>query len=141
MGGEAATPWTWRLAFCSLSVLMETWVLPVLPGAWFAPRCPDLPSQFSALRTLFPCYKLFPWGLGNGRAVAIHRLLQNVALGPEEIDRLSKAYEQALRTIGVKERGDPLTELIAKKIIEIGKTGLKDPAKISAQAIKELRLQ
>jgi hypothetical protein len=41
----------------------------------------------------------------------------------------------------VKERGDPLTELIAKKIIEIGKTGLKDPAKISAQAIKELRLQ
>jgi hypothetical protein len=73
--------------------------------------------------------------------VAIHRLLQNVALGPEEIDRLSKAYEQALRTIGVKERGDPLTELIAKKIIEIGKTGLKDPAKISAQAIRELRLQ
>jgi hypothetical protein len=141
LGGEAATPWTWRLAFCSLSVLMETWVLPVLPGAWFAPRCPDLPSQFSALRTLFPCYKSFPLGSKNWRAVAIHRLLQNVALGPEEIDRLSKAYEQALRTIGVKERGDPLTELIAKKIIEIGKTGLKDPAKISAQAIKELRLQ
>jgi hypothetical protein len=72
--------------------------------------------------------------------VAIYRLLQNIPLGPEEIDRLSKAYERTLRTVGVKERDDPLTELIAKKIIEISQTGLKDPAQISAQAIKELRI-
>ena len=79
-------------------------------------------------------------GIGTG-TVAIYRLLQNSPLGPEEITRLSTAYEQALRSLGVQERGDPLTELIAKKIIEIGQTGLQDPAKISAQAIKELRLQ
>lgn len=50
-------------------------------------------------------------------------------LGPEEITRLSSAYEQALRTIGVQDRNDPLAELIARKIIEIGQTGLKDPAR------------
>jgi len=36
------------------------------------------------------------------------------------------------------ERSDPLTELVARKIIEVAQTGLKDPVKISAQALKEL---
>jgi len=36
------------------------------------------------------------------------------------------------------DRSDPLTELIAKKIIEVAQTGLKDPTKISAQALTEL---
>jgi hypothetical protein len=72
--------------------------------------------------------------------VAIYRLLQNVPLGPEEIKRLTDAYERTLITLSVKDRNDPLTQFIAKKIIEIGKTGLKDPAQISARAIEELRL-
>lgn len=62
--------------------------------------------------------------------MAIYRILQNSPLGPEEITRLSEAYEQALCMIGVQDRNDPLTELIAKKIIEIGQTGLKDSAQI-----------
>ena len=32
----------------------------------------------------------------------------------------------------------PLTELIAKKIIEIGQTGLKDPAQICLWAVEAL---
>lgn len=38
--------------------------------------------------------------------MAIYRILQNSPLGPEEIARLSKAYEQALGTIGLKDRDD-----------------------------------
>lgn len=72
--------------------------------------------------------------------MAIYRILQNSPLGPEEIARLSSAYEQALRTIGVQDRNDPLTELIARKIIEIGQTGLKDPATICLRTIEELGL-
>lgn len=68
----------------------------------------------------------------------IYRLLQNMPMGPEEISRLTTAYEQALRTIGIVDRGDPLAELVAKKIIEIAQTGIREPADISAQAIKEL---
>ena len=70
--------------------------------------------------------------------MAIYRILQNSPLGPDEITRLSKAYEQALRTIGVQDRNDPLTELIAKKIIEISQTGLKDPAQICVRAVEAL---
>lgn len=72
--------------------------------------------------------------------MAIYRILQNSPLGPEEITRLSKAYEQALRMIGVRDRNDPLTELIAKKIIEVGQTGLKDSAQICVRAVEELGL-
>ena len=72
--------------------------------------------------------------------MAIYRLLQNVPLGPDEIRRLADAYDRTLEALSVKDRGDPLTEFIARKILEIGQTGLKDPQQISARAIEELRL-
>jgi len=68
----------------------------------------------------------------------IYRLLQNMPMGPEEITRLTTAYEQALRTIGIVDRGDPLAELLAKKIVQVAQTGVREPADISAQAIKEI---
>jgi hypothetical protein len=70
--------------------------------------------------------------------VAVHRLLAKSPLGPEEINILVKAYEETLHAFGLADRNDPLTEIIAKKIIEIGQTGLRDPSQISAQAFKEL---
>jgi hypothetical protein len=51
---------------------------------------------------------------------------------------LTTAYEQALRAIGVVDKGDPLAELLARKIIEVAQTGIREPADISAQAIKEI---
>jgi hypothetical protein len=68
----------------------------------------------------------------------IYRLLQNMPMGPEDIRRLTTAFEQALRTLGIVDRGDPLAELVARKIIEIAQTGIREPADISAQAIKEI---
>jgi hypothetical protein len=64
------------------------------------------------------CGTLSVSGLGLGCQMAIYRLLRNSPLKPEEISRLEAAYEQALRTLCVKERDDPLTEMIAKKIIK-----------------------
>ena len=68
----------------------------------------------------------------------IYRLLQNMPMGPEEIDRLTTAYAQALRTLGIVDRSDPLAELIARKIIEIAQTGVREPSDISALAVKEI---
>jgi len=56
---------------------------------------------------------------------------------PEEISRVTAAYEQALHTL-CKDRDDPLTEMIAKTIIKIAQTGVHDPAQLSALAIKQL---
>jgi hypothetical protein len=65
-------------------------------------------------------------------------LLQNLSMGPEEISNLTIAYERTLRSLHLKDRNDPLTEMIAKIIIRIAQTGMRDPAQISARAIKEL---
>lgn len=73
--------------------------------------------------------------------MTIHRLLQDLPLEPEEISRVTKAYGKALHKIGLVDRKDPIAEIIAKKIIEIAQTGVRDPADISALAIKELGVQ
>jgi hypothetical protein len=70
--------------------------------------------------------------------MAIYRLLKNSTLKPEEIARITEAYEQSLHILGVKDRDDPLTEMIAKKIIKIAQTGVHDAARLSALAITEL---
>jgi hypothetical protein len=68
----------------------------------------------------------------------IYRLLQNMPMGPDEIARLTTAYEETLRTIGLVDRNDPITEMIARKIIEIGQRGVRDPVLLSELAIKEM---
>ena len=70
--------------------------------------------------------------------MAIYRLLQNTPLA--ETGHLIAAYELTLRALNLVDRDDPLTAIIADKVIEIGATGLKDPAEISKRAVKLLRL-
>jgi hypothetical protein len=57
---------------------------------------------------------------------------------PDEISRVTAAYEQALHTLCVKDRDDPLTEMIAKTIIKIAQTGVRDSAQLSALTIRQL---
>jgi hypothetical protein len=77
---------------------------------------------------------------GFGISVAIYRLLQQSAFGPEDIQRMTTAYEDALRTLKM-ERTDPKTERLAKAIIEITQTGIRDPEKICALAVEDFSLQ
>ncbi len=73
--------------------------------------------------------------------MSIDRLLQNSPMGPEEVSRITEAYQQALHTLCVKDRDDPLTEIIAKTIIRIAQTGVHDAAQISALAIEQLGIR
>ena len=70
--------------------------------------------------------------------MAINRLLKNSSLGAEEVGHLNIAYETALRSLGLVDRNDPVTEIVAKKILEISEMGVRDPILISARAVKEL---
>ena len=70
--------------------------------------------------------------------MSINRLLAGTALAPEEVRRLNEAYERALRALYLVDRNDPLTEFVAKKVIEISRAGISDPAQISQLAVKDL---
>ncbi|OAF12859.1 hypothetical protein AXW67_18985 [Bradyrhizobium neotropicale] len=62
-------------------------------------------------------------------------------LDAEMVSRITAAYGQALHTLCVKDRDDPLAEMVAKKIIEIAQSGVHHPAEIAALAIKELEMR
>ena len=66
--------------------------------------------------------------------MAIYRLLQKSGFGPDDTQRMGEAYELALVELGLNDRNDPLTEIVAKLIIEIAQTGLNDPKAICAKA-------
>jgi hypothetical protein len=88
---------------------------------------------------------LFPFspfaGLSGDSEMAIYRLMQNSTMRPDEISCVTAAYEQALHTLCVKDRDDPLTEMIAKTIIKIAQAGVHDAAQLSVLAIAELRIR
>jgi hypothetical protein len=71
--------------------------------------------------------------------VAIHTLLQNTLLGPRTLNPFL-AYEQALRELDLKQGDDPITQIIARKIIKIGQTGIRDPIEIAQLTISASRL-
>jgi hypothetical protein len=70
--------------------------------------------------------------------MAIYKLIQNYAFEPKDIERLVAAYELTLRALRLKDRDDPITQLVAEKIIAIGRLGIEDPAEVSKLALKEL---
>ena len=72
--------------------------------------------------------------------MTIYRLLQQSAFNPEDIDRLVAAYEDSLRALKLTDRSDPLTESIAKKLIELAQTGERDPRLLRQRAFEALDL-
>ena len=70
--------------------------------------------------------------------MAIYRLIQKGAYGPEDIRVLVQAYETALHALRLVDRCDPLTEVVASKVIQIWGTGERDPHRIAAGAFNGL---
>jgi len=57
----------------------------------------------------------------------IHRLIQNLSFNQDDIERLAEAYEEALRALHISDRDDPINQIIAQRIIEGARTGVRDP--------------
>ena len=71
----------------------------------------------------------------------INRLLGDGKLAPEEAERLNRALKLVLGVLHLVDRNDPLTDLIAKKVIEVGATGVDDPSEISDIVIKHFGIR
>jgi hypothetical protein len=59
--------------------------------------------------------------------MAIYQLIANGSFGPDEIKIMTNAYEAALIDLGIADRNDPFTELIAKSILNVAATGSAMP--------------
>jgi hypothetical protein len=74
----------------------------------------------------------------GGHSVAIYRLIASGSFDPDAIEAMTAAYEGALSDMGLAHRNDPLTELIAKWIINVTVAGERDPDKIKQRALGAL---
>ena len=70
--------------------------------------------------------------------MTIHRLIQNLSFNQDDIERLSAAYEEALRALHIGDREDPINEVIAQRIIEGARAGVRDPNALCKIAVKDL---
>jgi hypothetical protein len=78
-------------------------------------------------------------------AMALYQLLRKEidtpeggSFTPEEVVVLGTAYEAILVVLRLNDRLDPITEIIATKVIQLFQSGERDPTQICNRAIKEL---
>jgi hypothetical protein len=67
----------------------------------------------------------------------IRRLLTGSEFEPEQIAVMTRAFDMALRALHLVDRDDPICEIVARKIIQIG-SGVTDPVEIAKMAVVQL---
>ena len=70
--------------------------------------------------------------------MAIYRLIANGSFGPAEIKAMTAAYEAALLDLGLIDRNDPITEVVATAIVSVTSMGERDPATIKDRALNAI---
>jgi len=70
--------------------------------------------------------------------VPLDRLLERRGIGSEESEVLKRAFNLALDGLHLVDRNDPICDIVARKIIEVGLDGTRNPQEIAAQTIKQL---
>ena len=73
--------------------------------------------------------------------MAIYRLIASGTFDPEVIEVMTAAYERALSELRLTDRNDPLTELIAKSIINVTARGERDPEMLKERALNALGIR
>jgi hypothetical protein len=71
--------------------------------------------------------------------MSIAHLLHGRAFSPEDIIVISAAFEDTLRTLGLADRDDPATKIVAKKILELASRGERDPVQLRERVVQALK--
>jgi hypothetical protein len=70
--------------------------------------------------------------------VPITPFLKGQAFDPELVSAMGTAFSQTCDALGLAQRSDPITALVAEKIIELAERGLRNPAAMHRMAMAEL---
>ena len=60
---------------------------------------------------------------------------------PDQINVLVTAFEDTLKMLGLVDRDDPATLMVAQRIIELAKQGERDPRRLREGAVQTLSKQ
>jgi hypothetical protein len=70
--------------------------------------------------------------------MAIYRLLQQTAFSPEDIALLVKAYDDCLLALKLPSGVNARTETVAKAVIEVAQSGIRNPGEICARVLNRI---
>ena len=77
------------------------------------------------------------FGVGRAHSTDIGKGPRGI--GPEDVETLAAAFEAALGNLGLVDRSDPATALVAKVVIRLAKEGERDPKRLAEKAIGVVR--
>lgn len=60
---------------------------------------------------------------------------------PDEVSALTKVFEDVLEALGLVDRKDPMTEMVAKKLVELATSGIRDPDRLKGLTIQAFTQQ
>ena len=69
----------------------------------------------------------------------IRRLIEPGVFAPELVTMMGNVFEDVLKTLGLKRRDDPVTTLVAHRIVELVQTGERDPVRLKQLTLEAVR--
>jgi hypothetical protein len=66
----------------------------------------------------------------------ITSFLHNQAFEPQQIEAMSAALANTCKALGLSDRTDKLTEIVALNIIELAQRGILDPGELTATTLE-----
>ena len=60
---------------------------------------------------------------------------------PEEVAMLGNVFEDVLPTLGLADRNDPMTEMVAKKLVDLANSGIRDPDRLKTLTLQAFTQQ
>lgn len=70
--------------------------------------------------------------------MSLDHLLKRRGIGSKDSERLKRAFNLALNALYLIDRNDPICEIVAQKIVEIGLDGAHNPQEIAAATVRQL---
>jgi hypothetical protein len=76
---------------------------------------------------------------GKGKQMPITPFLRNEAFDPEKTKAMSRAFLAVCHTLGLANRDDPLNRLVAKQVVQLAQTGVRNPTELYTLTLKEFK--
>jgi hypothetical protein len=69
----------------------------------------------------------------------IKKYMSGATFGPETMSNMTTAFERIRKILKLEDPGDPLVEVIAKKVISLASQGIFDPKEIERLVIADTK--
>jgi hypothetical protein len=73
--------------------------------------------------------------------MSITPFLSDQAFDPETVETMGEAFATTCEALGLSDRADAMTRLVAEKIIELARRGYRNPSVMHFAAMKEIQVR